>query len=49
MSYTAADVKKLRDLTGAGMIWLGTLVVVLFLNVKHEALATDEVPEGVSV
>ena len=36
-------------LTGAGMIWLGTLVVVLFLNVKHEALATDEVPEGVGV
>jgi EmrB/QacA subfamily drug resistance transporter len=36
-------------LTGAGMIWLGTLIVVLFLNVKHEELATDEVPEGVHV
>jgi predicted MFS family arabinose efflux permease len=36
-------------LTGAGMIWLGTLIVVLCLNVKHEELATDEVPEGVHV
>jgi EmrB/QacA subfamily drug resistance transporter len=36
-------------LTGAGMIWLGTLIVVLFLNVKHEELAVDEAPEGVGV
>ncbi|MEO5708669.1 MAG: MFS transporter [Nocardioidaceae bacterium] len=36
-------------LTGAGMIWLGTLIVLLFLNAKHEDLATDEVPEGVGV
>jgi hypothetical protein len=36
-------------LTGAAMIWLGTLVVLLFLNAKHEELATDEVPEGVAV
>jgi EmrB/QacA subfamily drug resistance transporter len=36
-------------LTGAGMIWLGTLIVVLFLNVKHQELATDEAPEGVHV
>ena len=28
-------------LTGAGMIWLGTLIALLFLNVKHEELATD--------
>jgi EmrB/QacA subfamily drug resistance transporter len=25
-------------LTGAGMIWLGTLIVLLFLNVKHQQL-----------
>ena len=36
-------------LTGAGMIWLGTVIVLLFLNAKHEDLATDEVPEGVGV
>jgi hypothetical protein len=36
-------------LTGAGMIWLGTLIVVLFLDVKHEELATEETPEGVGV
>ena len=36
-------------LTGAAMIWLGTLIVVLFLNVKHEELATDGAPEGVHV
>ncbi len=35
-------------LTGAGMIWLGTLVVLLFLNVRHQELAVDEVPEGVA-
>ena len=28
-------------LTGAAMIWLGTFIVVLFLSVKHEELATD--------
>ena len=36
-------------LTGAGMIWLGTLVVLLFLDVKHEELATDDAPEGAAV
>jgi EmrB/QacA subfamily drug resistance transporter len=36
-------------LTGAGMIWLGTVIVLVFLNAKHEDLATDEVPEGVGV
>jgi predicted MFS family arabinose efflux permease len=36
-------------LAGAGMIWLGTVIVLLFLNAKHEDLATDEVPEGVGV
>jgi hypothetical protein len=34
-------------LTGAGMIWLGTMIVLLFLNVKHEELATEEPPVGV--
>ena len=28
-------------LTGAGMIWLGTLIAVVFLNVKHEEIAAD--------
>ena len=28
-------------LAGAAMIWLGTLIVLVFLNVKHEELATD--------
>ena len=28
-------------LTGAAMIWLGTLIVVTFLHVKHQELATD--------
>src|SRR3954447_1543646 len=29
-------------LTGAGMIWLGTLIVVIFLNVRHQDIATDD-------
>jgi EmrB/QacA subfamily drug resistance transporter len=28
-------------LTGAAMIWLGTLIVVGFMNVKHEEIAAD--------
>ena len=36
-------------LTGAGMIWLGTVIALVFLNARHEDLATDEVPEGVAV
>ena len=28
-------------LTGAGMIWLGTLIAVAFLNVRHEELVTE--------
>ena len=36
-------------LTGAIMIWVATVIVVVFLNVKHEELATDEAPEGVAV
>jgi EmrB/QacA subfamily drug resistance transporter len=37
-------------LTGAAMVWIGTLIVLVFLNVKHEELNTDEnVPEGVAV
>jgi hypothetical protein len=34
-------------LTGALMIWLGTLIALAFLNVKHTEMNTDEVPEGV--
>jgi EmrB/QacA subfamily drug resistance transporter len=33
-------------LTGAFMIWLGTLIVLTFMNVKHEEIATDG-PEAV--
>ena len=33
-------------LTGAFMIWVGSLVVWVFLSVKHEEMATDEPPEG---
>ena len=36
-------------LTGAGMIWLATLIALVFLNVKHEELATEEVDEPVLV
>jgi EmrB/QacA subfamily drug resistance transporter len=36
-------------LTGAGMIWLGTIIVLVFMNAKAKDLATDEVPEGVGV
>jgi len=35
--------------TGALMIWLGTVIVLAFLNAKHDDLATDEMPEGVGV
>jgi hypothetical protein len=35
-------------LTGAAMIWLGTLIVVLFLNIKHQDLAEDA-PEELAV
>ena len=31
------------------MIWTGSLIVWIFLNVKHEELATDGPPEGVHV
>ncbi len=34
-------------LTGAAMIWLGTLIALFVLNVKHEELATEDAPEGV--
>ena len=34
-------------LTGAFMIWVGSLVVWIFLDVNHEEMATDEVPEAV--
>jgi EmrB/QacA subfamily drug resistance transporter len=36
-------------LTGAFMIWLGSAIVWIFLDVKHEEMATDEAPEGVVV
>jgi hypothetical protein len=36
-------------LAGAAMIWLGTLIVLLFLNVKQEELNTEETPEGLAV
>jgi EmrB/QacA subfamily drug resistance transporter len=37
-------------LTGAFMIWVGSLIVWIFLDVKHEEMATDEVAvEGVVV
>jgi EmrB/QacA subfamily drug resistance transporter len=36
-------------LTGAFMIWVGSLIVWIFLDVKHEEMATDEAPEGVAV
>jgi EmrB/QacA subfamily drug resistance transporter len=29
-------------LTGAGMIWLGTVIVLVFLNAKHQELATHD-------
>jgi hypothetical protein len=31
------------------MIWLGTLVALVFLDVHHDDLATDGPPEGVHV
>ena len=34
-------------LTGAGMIWLGTVIVLLLMNAKADELATDEPPVGV--
>jgi EmrB/QacA subfamily drug resistance transporter len=33
--------------TGALMIWAGTVIVLLFLNAKHDELATDEVQTGI--
>ncbi|MGI8901327.1 MAG: MFS transporter [Nocardioides sp.] len=33
--------------TGALMIWLGTVIALVFLNVKHEELATEESEEPV--
>ena len=37
----------LAFLTGAFMVWAASLVVWIFLNVKHEELAQDGPPEGV--
>ncbi|MEP6814872.1 MAG: MFS transporter [Marmoricola sp.] len=36
-------------LTGAFMIWAASAIVWIFLNVKHEELATDDAPEGMVV
>ena len=36
-------------LTGAFMIWSASAMVWLLLNVKHQELATDDLPEGVGV
>ena len=36
-------------LTGAFMIWAASLIVWIFLDVKHEEMATDEATEGVVV
>ena len=36
-------------LTGAFMIWAASLIVWIFLDVKHEEMATDEVVEGIAV
>ena len=36
-------------LTGAFMIWSASALIWLLLNVKHQELATDEMPEGVAV
>jgi hypothetical protein len=36
-------------LTGAFMIWAASLIVWIFLDVKHQEMATDEAPEGVVV
>lgn len=36
-------------LAGAFMIWTGSLIVWIFLSVKHHELATEEAPEGVAV
>jgi EmrB/QacA subfamily drug resistance transporter len=36
-------------LTGAFMIWAASLIVWIFLDVKHEEMATDEITEGVVV
>jgi EmrB/QacA subfamily drug resistance transporter len=36
-------------LTGSFMMWAASLIVWVFLDVKHEEMATDELPEGVVV
>jgi EmrB/QacA subfamily drug resistance transporter len=33
-------------LTGAGMIWLGTVIVLVFMNVRHEDLNSSETEEA---
>ncbi|MBV9831843.1 MAG: MFS transporter, partial [Marmoricola sp.] len=36
-------------IVGAFMMWAASVIVWIFLNVKHEELATDDAPEGVAV
>ena len=31
------------------MIWTASVIVWIFLDVKHEEMATDGVPEGIGV
>jgi hypothetical protein len=35
-------------LVGAFMMWTASAIVWIFLNVKHEEMATDVAPEGVT-
>jgi EmrB/QacA subfamily drug resistance transporter len=36
-------------IVGAFMMWAASVIVWIFLNVKHEELATDDAPEGVAI
>ncbi len=36
-------------LTGAFMIWTASVIVWIFLNVKHEELAVEEAPDGMAI
>jgi hypothetical protein len=34
---------------GAFMMWAASVIVWIFLNVRHEELATDDSPEGLAI
>jgi hypothetical protein len=36
-------------IVGAFMMWAASVIVWIFLSVKHEELATDDSPEGMAV